>query len=614
MREKRNTLWQKIRDLKLNIKFTVLILLLVFVPLLALSFAMFGQIEKNAVKQSESDMYYRQRELEGAVSIRIEAMETLQRSFANNDELLNLLEKSALGETPSTRELLAFSEGIGSFLTGIVENNPIVYTVRVYARNDGIQELMPIIYKASRMEKMSWSKESPVTGWHFSYYDTSFGSLTENGDVPLLGIVSPVNDISFGTVGYVEAAAEMRTMFPAMYDENGEDESFSFFAREDGSIYFGSHTSPYSDEIAAELTKDGRIWKDPFVERKKAGDRDIIYFSVPIPKMGGTYVEVSDITGMIGELRTQRNIYFSVMGIAFILMAFAVGGLVKGLLGRLYTVVENMRAIRHGDLSVRADVKGADEIGEMAHQFNRMLDRIEELTEENVQREILAKNAGIRSLQNQINAHFIYNVLESIKMLAEMKEEYEISDAITSLGKLLRYSMRWESGTVTLSEELEYIENYLALMNFRNDFRVTLAKNLPEDMLLQEIPKMSLQPIVENSVLHGIAPLGEDASIYIKGIEKGDDVFIELSDNGQGMPAEALARLQMKLEGAVETEEASHKGHGVGIKNVSDRIMLEFGRDYGLTVASEEGKYTKTTMHLPKRKGKENEIITDRRR
>ena len=610
---KNNGVWNRVNGFHLNTKFTVVILLLLFVPIIILSSIMFYEIELSSIKQSESDMYYRKRELQDGIAIRIENIETIQRSFPKNDELLKMLDNASSGETMSVRELIEFSDGIGSFLTGNVENNPVLYTVRVYAETDDIQEIMPIIYKSSRMKKMSWSNEVPLTGWHFAYYDTSFGSLTENGDIPLLGLVSPINDFPYGTVGYVEAAVEMRTMFPMMYDKAAGQNEWGFFAKDEGDIYFGTNVPEYAEDSAKVILSDKNLWKETAVKRCNINGRELLFFTIPIEKMEGCYVEVQDISDMINEVHGQRNVFYLALVLVVIAMVFVVSKMVQRMLGRLYKVVLSMRQIRQGDLKVRAEVGGNDEIGELAIQFNRMLDRIEELTEENVQREILAKNVGIRSLQNQINAHFIYNVLESIKMLAEMKEEYQISDSITSLGKLLRYSMRWESGTVTLNEELEYIENYLALMNLRNDFMVNLAINIPKELLTQKIPKMSLQPIVENSVLHGISPLGKDAYIYIKAWEDGEDVYIELSDNGQGMTSDELSKLQKKINGDVETEEPAHKGHGVGVKNVADRIMLEFGKAYGLTVASEEGKYTKTSMHLPSRKGVINEIVTDRR-
>jgi two-component system sensor histidine kinase YesM len=221
--------------------------------------------------------------------------------------------------------------------------------------------------------------------------------------------------------------------------------------------------------------------------------------------------------------------------------------------------------------------------------------------EENIQREVLVKNSEISSLQNQINAHFIYNVLESIKMMAEIDEEYEISDSITALGKLLRYSMRWISGNAVLRDELEYIRNYLTLINLRYDFEVILSVNLPEELLDQEIPKMSLQPIVENAVLHGIEPVAEDTTVYIKGWEQDGEFVIEVTDSGRGMTPEELEHLREGIRGKVQPA-GGGKGNGIGLKNVEDRIQLSFGKQYGLEIYSEYGKYTKVAIRLPRQK------------
>ena len=168
-------------------------------------------------------------------------------------------------------------------------------------------------------------------------------------------------------------------------------------------------------------------------------------------------------------------------------------------------------------------------------QIDIMLDTIDRLMHENLKRELLMKNSEIKALQNQINAHFIYNVLEAIKMMAEIDEKSEISDAVTSLGKLLRYGMKFTARNVTVAQEIEYVRNYLELINLRFDFRINLALNISELMYHQEIPKITLQPIVENAFYHGIEELGEDASIYIKAYEEGNDFLIEITDSGKGM-------------------------------------------------------------------------------
>jgi two-component system sensor histidine kinase YesM len=186
-------------------------------------------------------------------------------------------------------------------------------------------------------------------------------------------------------------------------------------------------------------------------------------------------------------------------------------------------------------------------------------------------------------------------------MMAEIDEEYEISDAITALGKMLRYSMKWVSGNVILSEELEYIRNYLKLMNLRYDFEVILSVNIPEELMDQEIPKMSLQPIVENAVLHGIEPVMTDTTVYIKARQEGSEFIVEVTDSGRGMTEDELKHIEEGIRGEVET--AGGKGNGIGLKNVEDRIRLSFGKEYGLSIYSEYGKYTKVSVRLPRKSG-----------
>lgn len=246
---------------------------------------------------------------------------------------------------------------------------------------------------------------------------------------------------------------------------------------------------------------------------------------------------------------------------------------------------------------MRVEHTGSDEMGELGANINLMLDTIKRLMEENIDRELLMKNSEIRALQNQINAHFIYNVLESIKMMAEIDEEFAISDAITSLGKLLRYGMKWSTKNVTVEQEIDYIKNYLDLINLRFDYRINLALTIPDNIYNQQIPKMSLQPIIENAIYHGIEELAEDSSIYIKAIIEGKDYTIEITDSGRGMTEVEVKELQKKISGEIDVGGGS--GNGIGLKNVQDRIQIAFGPNYGISVASKLNCYTKVMIKLP---------------
>ena len=168
---------------------------------------------------------------------------------------------------------------------------------------------------------------------------------------------------------------------------------------------------------------------------------------------------------------------------------------------------------------------------------------------------------------------------------------------MTSLGKLLRYSMRWKSQTVTVEEEVEYIKNYLALINLRFDYEIYLSINMPETMWRQKIPKMSLQPIIENAINHGVEDIAENTSIYMKGVIEGSMCMIKITDSGKGMSKEQTDALRNKINGGLDV--CGGEGNGIGLKNVQDRIRISFGKAYGLEIASEEGCYTQVIVKIP---------------
>jgi two-component system sensor histidine kinase YesM len=137
----------------------------------------------------------------------------------------------------------------------------------------------------------------------------------------------------------------------------------------------------------------------------------------------------------------------------------------------------------------------------------------------------------------------------------------------------------------------------MALINLRFDYEIILSLNMPEDILNQRIPKMTLQPIIENAIIHGVEEIAEDTTIYVKGIIGEGECAIEITDNGRGMNDEELEVLQKKISGEIETSGGS--GNGIGLKNVQDRLRMAFGTKYGIDVATKEGCYTKVCVRIP---------------
>ncbi len=591
--------------MKLNVKFTAVIVGTLLLPLAILTTVIFYNMEQNVKDENLSYMEYNAKRNDVQIQKNIDSINMSTQFFLTDDEMKDVLVRSMSGEAMSTEELLAFYEDDVADLERLVNSNPVLYCVRVFSASDAVQEMMPVLYQKSRMEKLSWAQQEDVSGWHFSYKDTIFSSLITSQSEDIVSLVTPIREYEHGVIGYVESAMSMATMFPSLY-ENIENE-WSCFILEDGTTLYGANKQEDSEAVMEQLvarsSEDDKSTGTLYVP---IGDKKLIVSYQTIREMDGILVMVQDISAEIHEVQTTRNIYLFVLLAFILLVTIFVNFIVKHMLRQFYVVMDAIRTIQKGDLDVRIEEGGNDEMGELSVQLNKMLDRIQALMQENINREVLVKNSEIRALQNQINAHFIYNVLESIKMMAEINEEYEISDAITSLGKLLRYSMKWVSRNVLLREELEYIKNYMVLINLRFDYDIYLSTNLPEELLDQEIPKMSLQPIVENAILHGIEEMAEDTNIYIKGIIKGDDCYIQVTDAGVGMTEEEVEELRSKIKGDVEV--TGGKGHGIGLKNVQDRINVAFGEGYGLEIDSKLGCYTKITMRLPRKTAKPEQV------
>ncbi|WP_241242697.1 cache domain-containing sensor histidine kinase [Paenibacillus whitsoniae] len=286
--------------------------------------------------------------------------------------------------------------------------------------------------------------------------------------------------------------------------------------------------------------------------------------------------------------RNQKLTFFPAlitMGLALtasIFLAFAVTRSLRKL-------INLMKVVQQGKLEVRYPVTVDDEIGRLGNQFNRMLERIQELIHENVRIGERKREAELDALQSQINPHFIYNTLESIRMTAEYNDDEEVADMTEILGKLLRYSISMGREFVSLEEELEHVENYMKLQNYRypGQFHLVIEPCGPfRDLRLL---KLVLQPIVENAVFHGKDSAKSIMELRISFEVTGEELRITIRDNGVGMTEEALRMLRTSLN-APPSEKPERNKRGIGLRNVNERLKLYYGNHCGLEVDSQPGE------------------------
>lgn len=241
--------------------------------------------------------------------------------------------------------------------------------------------------------------------------------------------------------------------------------------------------------------------------------------------------------------------------------------------------------------------------------------KIEELIQERIcnyvkdmnrdyEREILMKQANIATLQGQINPHFLYNSLECIRGQALIQGAAEIADTTQALSKFFRYSISSKSDVVTLKEELDNVINYMKIQQYRFKDRFNLAIKYDKDeerILNAQLPKLTLQPIVENAIEHGFEQKSSDAMIKIEIIDTKKNLNIIVSDNGRGMNVETLNSLLGEMENERSDKSSEKEGTHIGIamNNVNRRIKLFYGEEYGLFITSIENIGTDVEIHIP---------------
>ncbi|WP_409341568.1 sensor histidine kinase [Paenibacillus sp. MBLB4367] len=299
---------------------------------------------------------------------------------------------------------------------------------------------------------------------------------------------------------------------------------------------------------------------------------------------------------------------------------------VRNIIQFILRIVGSMRRVERGDLSVRVAHRGDDETSVLAHGFNSMTERIEGLLEEVRVQQDRKNKAELMLMQAQIKPHFLFNTLESINVMAIQNKGKKVSQMVHQLGNLLRISMHPKE-EIPLKQELDHLKSYLDIQKFRFEDCFDYEIGIPSSLLAYPILKLTLQPLVENSIQHGFEGIGYMGHIRIYAEEEEDRFSLFVEDNGLGIAPSRLAAFRYHADrddtegaesgspqaagfagGAAFPEgERMARGerNGLGLSNVADRIRIHYGLRYGLFLCSEPGKGTVVKCVIPKRGGEQ---------
>ncbi len=523
-------------------------------------------------------------------------------SISNNDQLKEILKNNREFSNQENNNYERYKKK--KAIDNIFENIPItlgVYNTRVtvlgenqfaYANWEDYSRYMALIRKEKWYGDILASNTQRVL-----WIGVTRNLYKENGY--FLEAAISVNEGSgkLSKVGVVHISIDEKDIFKAL-QSNSQDNDI-YLIRNNGEIISCENKKEIESNLneKIDVSKIIRNTGNWYIDREKNGER-VVITSLPIDKAGWTLVSVVSYEKLVEPLNRMRNILLGI-NLIFIVTFLIVALLISNIISKpIIKLSASMKKVEKGNFNEKVEVLSEDEIGKLSSNFNHMLDKVSELLVLTKEQEMLKREAEFEALQAQINPHFLFNTLSSIRWAAAAYGDKKVEAMIHALSVLLRSSISNGQGMIPMEEEINILRHYLDLFQMKQGYSYHLECSMDESILRYEIPHLLLQPIVENSILHGFEGMKEDGIIKITARTSGEVLKIDVVDNGKGFHGS----LENILKGENRKADKERYYKSVGLKNINDRIKLNYGESYGLDIRQGEEGGTAVTLSLPYKK------------
>ncbi|MCD8023900.1 MAG: histidine kinase [Lachnospiraceae bacterium] len=349
--------------------------------------------------------------------------------------------------------------------------------------------------------------------------------------------------------------------------------------------------------VSYETIRESLLSSNNFIEHTLVNETAYVaFYSISGP--GWFMVTVLPSAPLI-EQSNQMMARFALTYVAALLAALLLANwLSHSITRRLSAVGNQMATVQEAPPQPMESPLAHDEIGDLIDNYNYMAHQINDLLDEQQKTAEDLRIAEFNSLQAQINPHFLYNTMDMINWLAQQGRTAEVSQAVQDLSRFYKLTLSRKQTVSTLASEIEHITIYVRLQNMRYHDSISMITDIPDDLMDYQIPKLTLQPVIENAIQHGILEkVSKSGTIVVTGWMEDDAIILLISDDGVGMTRDALAHI---LYG---TGQSASGGTNIAIYNTHRRLQILYGESYGLSYSSELGEGTEVQIRLPARKG-----------
>lgn len=455
---------------------------------------------------------------------------------------------------------------------------------RIYTMNPGIQEDLPNLYNIGKQ-----GRGRPV--WVVTKKDNQL-------NIYITKVVYDMNTLK--EIGLFVFKISPDSIFNVLKNLSANTENNMYIMDSNGNMlyeykYFDPKLKNFNDKLwNIKSTKD-------FI-KLKAGNDQVYVHSTTVASEAFKLITCVSSSSILKEVNNLYKFLFLLVLMTVPILIFLLNYFQMDIIKPLNLLVYKMKNVQKGEIGATIDMTREDEIGYVFKTFNKMSSQIKVLIDSVYREQLALKEEEIRSLQAQINPHFLYNTLEAINWEARIHKVPDISNMVAALSYIMEANMnRTNEKLVTLENEIEYIYNYRFIIVKRFNEKFKFIINVPSEVLQYRVPKLIILPVLENSVYHGLEMKRGEGVIELSVTKDEKNLIITVSDNGTGIETENLKRIKESLNINVDDIDEHDKKSitNIGLFNVHKRIRLLYGNEYGLLISSAFGEGTKVDIVMP---------------
>ncbi|MEK3721136.1 sensor histidine kinase [Paenibacillus sp. FSL H8-0034] len=599
MNHRRNPSFSLYSQLDLRSKILLIFILILVIPLSLQGILTYYEFSASVQRRSADYSTQIVGQINRNLDRTLMEMQRLSLMPLYDTQVLTILHKYSQPEYAQTRPSLAEMEKMFLYISGSAYNRSEVRGIQIIADNGfiftNVDSALMNFYVDVRQE--DWYRRAQIADGAWVIIPQHQPSYYTQNSTQVFSVARMIREPDTNNViGMIKIDLKLDVFRQILSNVKFEDKG-SILVVNDRNEFLFEESSPTLEPRLAAAIRSTNPSNENKVKNLVLGGRPFIAIVDYSDYSGLKVIDFIPVDSLLLETKNLRN--FTIIIAVIFVVATGILAIIfsYNLSSPLIQLKRKMQLIEMGQFDQSVPVVTQDEIGQLSKGFNRMAEEINHLVKEVYVIGLREKEAELAALQSQINPHFIYNTLESINMKALEQENYEVSDMISTLGQLMRYSVDPYDRLVLLKEELASVGSYAKIQQLRYGNRLHFIFDIEPDLENALVPKLLLQPLVENSIFHGVGdrPLG--GTIWISAVRFEDDLLLTVRDDGIGMTEQEIEQLRSSLRSSLPDDNVQKRG--VALRNIYQRLLLMFGASYELQFDGSPDQGISFTITIP---------------